>query len=275
MRVLLVGDVAGHLNALDEVLRPFNVSVLDAEIPESTIVVQVGDLVGRCADSAALIDAVDRFRRHSPERWVQLAGNHELHHLDGYQFEGTCELPDTAVETMRRWLADGWLRIAASFEVGTTGVFVSHAGLTRGLWAELGSPRSAGEAASALESLRPQPGGWETINRSGRMLSLGRFPITNTAAGPIWAEASSELLPAWVEHEDLPFDQVHGHSSAYDWFRGRLRNTDLGRHCEIDRERRHVIARAGEHTITGIDPGLGRDGHSRWAPLELEASPST
>ena len=44
MTTLLVGDVAGHLAALDEVLEPFGVSVSDSHVPDGTAVVQVGDV---------------------------------------------------------------------------------------------------------------------------------------------------------------------------------------------------------------------------------------
>jgi hypothetical protein len=269
MTILVVGDVAGHLTALDEVLAPFDVSVSESEVPGGTVVVQVGDLIGRSHESARLIACIDGLRDRAPDRWVQLAGNHELHHLGGHQFQGACELPDDAVTTLRSWLDDGWMRVAVSLPAGASKILVSHAGLTRGLWTELGAPREADEAAAALEVLRHEGAGWHVVNRPGRMLNLGRFPITEPTAGPIWAEASVELLPPWVDGGDLPFDQVHGHTSAYDWFRGRLRNADLADHCEIDRERQHVVARIGARTITGIDPSLGRDGHARWAPLVL------
>ncbi|MGH3441117.1 MAG: DUF433 domain-containing protein [Nitriliruptorales bacterium] len=253
---LVVGDVAGHLTALDEVLAPFDVCVSESEVPAGTVVVQVVDLIGRSDESARLIACVDGLRDRSPDRWVQLAGNHELHHLGGHQFQGTRNLPDDAVATMRAWLDEGWMRVAVALGVGDSAVLVSHAGLTRGLWTELGAPREAGDAVAALESLRLEPAGWEVINRPGRMLNLGRFPIVEPTAGPVWAEASIELLPPWIDRGDLPFDQVHGHSSGYDWFRGRVRNRALADHCEIDRERRHVVARIGARTITGIDPSL-------------------
>jgi hypothetical protein len=270
MTTLLVGDVAGHLAALDEVLEPFGVSVSDSYVPDGTVVVQVGDLIGRSTESAQLIASVDQLRDRTPDRWIQLAGNHELHHLGGLQFEGTCELPPSAVNTMRGWLADGWLRFAIAV-TSTIGVaLVTHAGLTRTLWSELGSPADAEEAGLALEGLRTSKEGWELLNRSGRMLNLGRFPLDNPAAGPIWAEAAFELLPGWVANGDMPFDQVHGHSSLYDWFRARYRNEELRAHAAVDRDERHVRVSVGpDRKIIGIDPGLGKDGHARWAPLVM------
>jgi hypothetical protein len=157
MRYLLVGDVAGHLTALDDVLEAFEVSVAAADVPPGTCVVQVGDLVGRSAESGTLVASVDRIRRRHPERWVQLAGNHVLHHLGGHQFQGTDELGADVVRTMRDWLDEGWLRIAMAVEAGGSGTLVTHAGLTRGLWTELGSPPAATEAASTLEALRDGP----------------------------------------------------------------------------------------------------------------------
>lgn len=199
--------------------------------------------------------------------------NHELHHLGGLQFEGTCDLAASAVEIMRGRLADGWLRFATAV-AGTTGAtLVTHAGLTRALWSELGSPAGAEGAVLAIEGLRTSNDGWDVLNRSGRMLNLGRFPRDNPAVGPVWAEAAFEVLPDWVPNGDMPFDQVHGHSSLYDWFRGRYRNEDLRGHASIDRDERHVRVSVGpDRQIIGIDPGLGKDGHTRWAPLEISAA---
>jgi hypothetical protein len=193
--------------------------------------------------------------------------------LGGLQFQGTCDLPASAVDIMRGWLADGWLRFATA-GFGTSGVtLVTHAGLTRALWVELGSPAGAEEAAFAIEGLRTSDHGWDVLNRSGRMLNLGRFPRDNRAAGPVWAEAAFELLPDWVAHGDLPFDQVHGHSSLYDWSRGRHRNEHLREIAAVDAGKRHVRVKVGpDHQIIGIDPGLGQDGHPRWAPLEISAA---
>jgi hypothetical protein len=75
--LLVVGDVAGHLTALDEVLAPFDVCVSESEVPAGTVVVQVGDLIGRSDESARLIACVDRLHNRAPDRWVQLVGNHE------------------------------------------------------------------------------------------------------------------------------------------------------------------------------------------------------
>ena len=272
MSTLLVGDVAGHLSALDSVLKPFGVSVTDGHVPEGVVVVQVGDLVGRSSESEQLVRTVDRIRRQTPDRWVQLAGNHEMHHLGGHQFQGTVELSPAIVEILTSWLHDGWLRIAHDLNAGTRGTLVTHAGLTRATWLELGSPLTAREAAATLQDgCAPTSSRWELVNQPGRMLSLGRFPLDNPAAGPIWAEATYELLTDWIEHGDLPFGQVHGHSSSYDWFRGRYRNPAMRSHSRIDREARHVIVSVADgRSITGIDPGFGRDAHDWWAPLVLD-----
>jgi hypothetical protein len=113
------------------------------------------------------------------------------------------------------------------------------------------------------------------LNLSGRMLNFGRFPRDNAVAGPVWAEAAFELLPDWVSSGDMPFDQVHGHSSLYDWFRARYRSEALRDGALVDPEARHVrVAVGSEREIIGIDPGRGNDGHSRWSPaVELRDPP--
>jgi len=117
--------------------------------------------------------------------------------------------------------------------------------------------------------------GWDVVNRPGYLLSGGGSPAPDSSAGPLWAEASLELVPPWLDHDDLPFDQVHGHTSVYDWNRAAFGAAGLVQHASVDRHKRHVVVRAGTHAITGIDPGLGRHGHTFWEPLIVEATRGT
>jgi hypothetical protein len=87
-----------------------------------------------------------------PAQWVQLAGNHELHRLGGHQFQGTCELSDAEVEIMRGWLHDGWPRMAVAMDAAGFQALVTNAGLTRGLWLQLGAPACAADAAARSSS---------------------------------------------------------------------------------------------------------------------------
>lgn len=63
VRVLLIGDVAGHLDVLRWALGAHGVDLDTATIPDGLVVVQAGDLVHRGPDSAGVIALVDRFLR--------------------------------------------------------------------------------------------------------------------------------------------------------------------------------------------------------------------
>mgnify|MGYP005803054835 CR=1 FL=1 len=52
-----------------------------------------------------------------------------------------------------------------------------------------------------------------------RTMLLG---VDDDNAGPVWAAAGTEVYPSWPRLEaELPFNQIHGHSSAFDWNRSQ------------------------------------------------------
>jgi hypothetical protein len=51
-----------------------------------------------------------------------------MHHLGGHQFQATCEVPDEAVDLMREWLDEGWMRMAVPVEAAGREALVTHAG---------------------------------------------------------------------------------------------------------------------------------------------------
>jgi hypothetical protein len=139
---------------------------------------------------------------------------------------------------------------------------VTHAGLTQGFWRHfLGMPGDGVDAARALNrligSLHEK---W--LFRTGVMVTES----VDRSAGPMWASAPDELIPSWREAAlQMPFHQVHGHSSLVDW--------DTGRHLGLpdrigpfteDPVRRHGTSTVGDRHIVGIDPGHGRRPAPTW-----------
>ncbi len=144
---------------------------------------------------------------------------------------------------------------------------VTHAGLTQGYWQKaLGEPPSAALAAKAMNSFIGTE--HEPVLLHGGVMIEGRV---DRAAGPVWAEAGAELVSSWAFSAlDLPFNQVHGHSSLYAWDRRRwLAAPGVGALAELDKQRRHVIVRIGDRQLIGVDPGLGHRGGVPWEPLIL------
>lgn len=154
-------------------------------------------------------------------------------------------------------MAHGRLRAAA---VVAGDLLVTHAGLTVGFWEEvLGRPSSAVEAAAALDAMARS--GSDALFRTGSMLSGGPPQLD---AGPLWARAATELVPPWASRS-LPFGQLHGHSSVYDWQRGVFRvGPDLAARTRLDPDGGHETTLLDGGEIIGVDPGHGTDPTFTW-----------
>ncbi|MFY1690575.1 metallophosphoesterase [Plantactinospora sp. WMMB782] len=261
-RIAVVGDVGGHPEQLRGALHALGVPADRPDLPDDLTVVQVGDLVDRGPDSAAVLELVDRYLDHQPEQWIQLAGNHEAQYLPGGTPFWPDPIADGDADLLRSWWAAGRLRVAVAIRTADgEDLLVSHAGLTVGAWRRLGEPSTAALAARLLDDRPP------LIFRGGE------FGV-DRAAGPFWAEAGWELHEPWLEHYAgggfVPFGQVHGHSQVVRFADrtwrcpGRVRQR-----ATADWTARHVRVRIGGRTVTGIDPKHGRTGAAHWEPLVL------
>lgn len=260
-QVVVIGDIGGHRRVLRHVLRTLGVDVDSAAIPEGTCIIQVGDLIGGRFEDASVIDDVDRLLDANPGRWIQLAGNWEARHLGGPVFgkRGHADVPlsDDAEMRLRAWWKATSMVVAATVRsrCGDVGL-ITHAGVTRPFWLrELNAERDASLCASRLNTLaRAHP---RVVFRPGMM--LGASPHQRPP-GPVWAAAGQELWPSWSGHA-MPFHQIHGHTSAYN-FRGRTWFPDvpqrLRQSAEVVQGKRHVRWANDGRTIVCVDPGLGR-----------------
>ena len=252
-RVAVIGDVGGHVAVLRAELVRLGADPDTGRIPEDLVIVQLGDLVHRGPDSAAVVDLVDVMLRGGQGRWVQLVGNHEAHYVADRVFEWPEELPAAAADRLRAWWSDGSMVVAAAFRAPSGDFLVTHAGLTAGFWRSvLDTPVTAAQTAARLNALAGRSDG--ALFRTGSMIN-GKRP--SIAAGPLWAEAGRELVPSWFETR-MPFSQVHGHSTIVDWETGELRGSAAVIHItSADPQTRHEVSRLGGGTIIGVDPCHG------------------
>lgn len=260
-RHVVIGDVGGHAQALFDELVRLGADPGTGRLPPDLHVIQVGDLIHRGPDSDQVISLVDGYLTHQPDQWTQLVGNHEMQYLREPMFEWPERLSTHSIETLRRWWADGQLRVAATVPTDGTSHLVTHAGVTVDFWQQvLGSTTSVTEAAEALDSLGRN--GSDDLVRAGDML-LGADPPAGPV-GPLWASAATELLPGWLSHE-LPFSQVHGHSSLYDWAHGSFRaDAGLRRLTTVDEVAKHETTALPGGRIVGVDPCHGRVPRASW-----------
>jgi Calcineurin-like phosphoesterase len=268
-RVAVIGDVAGHLDELRTELRRLGADDGTGRLPDDLTVVQLGDLIHRGPASDAVVDLVDGYLTDQPTQWVQLVGNHEAHYLRDPVFDWPDRISARSRDTLRRWWADGQMRAAAwvrdETRDGTESFLITHAGLTAGFWrTALAVTSSAEQAAITINSLIGVNDG--ALFRAGRMLH-GR-PRARSV-GPVWAATATELLPSWLA-TTLPFSQIHGHDSIFDWQRRRFRAADeVARLTVVDEEAKHETTVLAGGRIIGIDPGHGSQPRRPWRAWEI------
>jgi len=152
------------------------------------------------------------------------------------------------------WWEQRTLPLAVALETSSGPVLITHAGLTFGFWRDLGSPDCA-QVAAILNAMV----GTDVVRafRAG-MIVTGAVDV---AAGPCWAETSSELLEPWLSYADhggrIPFSQIHGHASVVaDWDSAALwphTPPAVAQTVEIDRLRRRYRLAVGGRYFTGVD----------------------
>ncbi len=263
-RVAVIGDVGGHLRELTNELARLGADPRTGALPDDLLVVQVGDLVHRGPESDAVIAQVDHYLTTQPGNWIQLVGNHEAQYLREPAFDWYETVSRESQQSIQRWWSTGAMQAAVWLDTVRGPFLVTHAGLTANFWrAVLDTPPTAAAAAVALNSLRDRRE--EALFRPGVMLRGGR---PHRTAGPIWAEAGQELIASWLDTR-MPFNQVHGHSSVYDWERQTLRcPSKVAELTVIDDEAKHEITEVGGGVIVGIDPGHGTSSRTPWRSWE-------
>jgi len=264
-RVAVIGDVGGHLDELRAELTRLGANPETARLPPDLTVIQLGDLIHRGPASAAVVALVDRFLTNQPGQWIQLVGNHEAHYLSRPRFDWPEHVGSVAVEVLRRWWAYGQMQAAAAVVTGGESFLVTHAGLTADFWRRtLGAPADVEQAAAAINSLI---GVRENVLfRAGHMLS-GRK--RDPGAGPVWAATGTELVPGWLE-TPLPFSQVHGHASVFDWQHRRFQaSAEIARLTSVDEDAKHEVVSLVGGRIIGVDPGHGANARRPWRAWEI------
>jgi len=108
-KIVIIGDVGGCADQLIEVIGPM------AEDP-GTLVIQVGDLIDRGPDSAAVLALVQQWLDAGLDDWIQLIGNHESQYLGGEPFWPRRLAPSDA-ELLRTWWMKEWLGRRDDFKI--------------------------------------------------------------------------------------------------------------------------------------------------------------
>lgn len=255
--VAIIGDVSGHSSVFAAQVRQLGGDPTTGVLPPETTLIHTGDLVHKGPDSAGCVELAARLMEKSPGRFFSIWGNHDLHYIPGGpSVEGRrlVTLVDaTTASTLRQWWDDRVLPLAVALDTSGGPVLITHAGLTVGLWEEMGRPGhiEAARMLNASVSCRDSVG-----LRSGS-LTTG---IVDRAAGPCWAEAVDELVSPWLDfsqHHEVPFSQVHGHDALVQdwdecaWWPAVSRRVMAA--TTVDREHRRCVVAVGSATIASVD----------------------
>jgi hypothetical protein len=85
--------------------------------------------------------------------------------------------------------------------------------------------------------------------------------------GVVWPEAGGELLKGWAGMRQMPFSQVHGHTSPYHWSSDRWRHNvpyELLKRAVVNVPKRHAeLAWPDGTKIIGIECRLWCKGSHR------------
>lgn len=275
MRIAVLGDASGWLSPTLAALRGLGIQVdLDRfSWPDDLVVVHVGDLVHKGPDGDELVAWVDAAMDRVGDRWIQLLGNHEASHLGGAVFGadyGCWDLRPETIACLRRWLAQGRVRLAAALQDANGEEWlVTHAGLTGGTWDDLGMPAGAAPISWHLNNMLAfDP---HRAFRSGEMLHHEAEPSV------VWA-SEGELCRSW-DGRAMPCSQIRGHTNPYDFSRQRWRSAlphEVRRAASAatsaaDEEARHLRLPLGGRTVLCVDPGFSSRGpRHRLAPLVVD-----
>jgi hypothetical protein len=269
MRIAVIGDIGGHATELRTELARLGTG-RDGRLPPDLVIVQVGDLVHRGPESDRVIEMVDSHLRIQPRQWIQLVGNHEAIYFRPPTFHWSNKVSWRSSRSVKRWWRDGSAVVATTIETADESFLVTHAGVTAEFWSDiLDGPPTAAEAARRINELAVS--GASAVFRGGRVLDGTATP----RAGPLWADASTELVPGWADRR-MPFSQIHGHSSIVDWRAQQMNPYSHTSNLVVtDFDAKHETVYFGGGRLIGIDPGHQETPTTPWRALELTGVAST
>jgi hypothetical protein len=197
-RIAVIGDMGGRVEIFRQVISDLGGDVSTGHLPPNTVVVQVGDLAraeeGGTIDPDTCLAIADTIMGKCPNQWVQLFGNHEASLYKGPRREAWGDTPAGGIFgriIVRRW----WQERSAKLAIGCVDqhlgpVLITHAGLTRAAWKDLGCPGLRRCVDQLNELVGEDP---EQAFRAGRLVTNKVDP----RAGVVWAEVNMEVYASW------------------------------------------------------------------------------
>lgn len=216
MKIVMIGDIGGHASAFNHMLNLANVK--NYHIKSNLCVIQMGDLVHKGPQSDECVRIAQRLIENNPDNYIQLYGNHDDAYHNGtpvHGRSGVVTISSRSQDMLKDFKTSRKVFIAYAHD----NILFTHAGLTYGLWKQLGSPSTAKEAAHILNTM------WYANNLQVTQPGVLYTGQINLSAGVTWAHTTSELILPWMTHS-MPFSQYHGHQGTWYW-ENETRDKDL------------------------------------------------
>jgi hypothetical protein len=269
------GDTGGHHKQLKAGLEAIGLDPKTFKLPKDTIVIHCGDLIHKGPLSEAVMMLVDKIMDANPGQWIQLLGNHEFQYLDGAPFFWGAVIPADAQRILASWLEKKRVRVAYAiegpvefhdlalsarpFETPNKPVLFTHAGLAKPFWEQhLKSSTNIVEIANAINALPIKK-----VTAPGSMLygePAGGAPWK--PVGPVWALSTDEVWGSWKDTPDMPFMQVHGHVTPFNYARQTWwasTSNEYRRNAKINVERCTTVVRVANSIQVAVDPGYSKE----------------
>lgn len=274
MKILIYGDIGGCLDEFIASLERHGCFITPSGIdaPDDVVIIQVGDLIDRGPKSNELVALVHKTLRYQAEQterprwWIQLFGNHEGNQIGGARFSGYDDYTDAkAKKRLRKWWDKKLAFMAVGVETAEGPWLITHAGMSVSWWKSYGLRYDLAENVKLL---------------NGESLSYAFLPgnqlegwAHHGPAGVAWADCMEHVYAQWArwaaQGKAIPFNQVHGHSSAHKWgpgttnpwmkvLRSNAKKEGLSMTFKADGKRRFTICTIGGSTFYGIDQKLGK-----------------
>lgn len=261
MKVFVLGDIGGHASSFKEALTFAGYDFETNKLPVGVSLVQAGDAIHKGPDSKKCLDIIEKLFEYDND-FSYLLGNHEALYVGKTNFGWKDKLDSYDASRLKSWFKEGKLPLMKAFtsKAGGDGI-ITHAGLTRNVWKNLDSITNVEKLTRRVNTSSNQ-----SLFAPGMMLT----GVKNVDAGVIWAQAPQELIMPWVKKKDLPFNQIHGHSSAYWWGKNTFTMDEtLLPEYFLDKDKKHLWVKTNNKYIIGIDPGFSTYAN-KFQPLSFE-----
>jgi len=218
-KVIYLGDFGGNDLVLQKTLE--NLEVINFQLPKNLIIVQVGDML-RChpnylEHNDSIFQMTKKLIIKNPDNYIQILGNHELGALGGPDLE-TWDTKNVISKTVTEGIKELWQNRQLTLSHSVGNVLITHGGLVVDLWKQLNKPNTSAKASKLINENNGQD-----ISTFAHRATLG-FPRQEGTPDVTWASVS-ELYKPWLKEDFMPFSQIHGHATPYNWYENHFINS--------------------------------------------------